>query len=575
MSIFDWLAENPEVAPIKPKEYAKSVAKILKKIETSSKKGDRARTAWLYQTASVLARRAKSWDDSVKYALLAGANSEHEGKLFNAGWSYRSAAIASLEKKDYKNAVIYAMKGADSFMLSKSGYAAKWCYQLAGLACKKGGDPERAIKFYERAYEIERDEETEGEIERLKHLVSHPTVDQYAERGEVREYEPVRFEVVVENHGREPIKNIIIGDRNAKLTHEIASLRPGEVKVFSYDTKGKLGCMLSPYNCITWQNAKGKTFDMELEPARVLVRPKVQVSSYISPGPVINKTSELAVLVKNLSSAPLYDIKLDLDFPAQIKSAPSSPNTIKKIAPGEELGADWKIKPGLLGMQKVASGKVVMLDENGISYEEEMPAVTGEVLEKEQPERKMFAKKDEFRQEKKHFDSSITAYELSESQYVELSKMFWNQHKGYTFRGAGLDVVLHHVEENCKDMALVSKHELEHERMILYSFKLAGTHYLLTVIIKEEEGFIHLIFKLYSEKSDVLVPTLDRISNIIRYTIKTETEASEVEHVEIKKIINIVDSIVQRSKIGAGGEEGEVTDKKTKISDSVVQRTET
>ena len=574
MSIFDWLAEKPDASPLKKGEYEKSIVDILKKIDDSNRKGDRARTAWLYQMASVLARRAKRWDDSVNYALQSAHNSERDGKLFNAGWSYRSAAIASKEKKDYKDAVEYALKGASSFLLAKSSYAAKWCYQLAAKACEEDGDAERAMELHKKACSIERDDDTEQEIERLKYVVMHPKVDQYADKSEVLEYDPVRFEVVVENHGREVLRDIVVGDKDAKLTHEIAALKPGEVKIFSYDTIGKLGYMHSPYNLVTWKNPKGKALDMELEPASVLVRPRIQVNSYVSPDPVINKESELVVLVKNLSSGPVYDVKIDIDFPDHIKAAKSSPDTFKKIAPGEEMGTDWKITPSILGMQRIASGAVGMKDEMGTEFGEELRGISADVLEKPHPERKAYAKKEEFRQEKKHFDSSISAYPISESQYVELSSRYWNQQRGYTLRGAGLDVVVHHVEENCKDMDLVSRHDLDGEKMLMYSFKLGDVHDLLTVIVKEDEGFVHLILKLYSGDKEKLIPTLERISKLIRYTIDTETDAKEVEKVEIKKIINIIDSVVQRSRIASGGSEGEVTDKKTKIEDSVVQRTE-
>ncbi len=575
MSLFDRLAEKPGSPPMRKGEYEKSIAKLLKKIDSSSKKGDRARTAWLYQMASVIARKARQWKDGVKYALLAADNSEKDGKMFNAGWSYRSAAIASKLGKEYKGAVEYALRGANSFSLSKSGYAAKWCYQLAAEACEESGDHERAIDMYKKAYSIEQDEECGHEIDRLKHIVTHPTVDQYAEKGEVVEGDPVRFEVVVENHSRDMIRDIVVGDKGGKLSHEIPALKPGDVKIFSYDAQGKLGYMHSPYTIITWKSAKGKAEDMELEPASVLVRPRMQVNSYVSPDPVIKKDSELVILVKNLSSGPVYDVKLDIDFPDIIKSSLSSPDTFNKIGPGEEKGADWKIVPSVVGLQRIAHGSAVMQDERGTEFRQEIRPVVAEVLEREHPERKLFAKKEEFRQEKKRFDSSITACPISESEYVSLSKGFWNQQRGYTFRGAGPDVVLHHVEENCKDMALVSRHDLGREKMLLYSFRLEGAHCLLTVVIKQEEGFIHLILKLSSESRDALVPTLQRVSDIIRYTIKTETEASEVEKVEIKKVINIVDSIVQRSQIASGGAEGEVKDKKTSIKDSVVQRTGT
>jgi len=574
MSIFEWLAEKPEAAVLKKSDYDKSVAKIVKKAEESSRKNDTARAAWLYQMASVLARRAREWDDSVKYALLAAEHSEKEGKVFNAGWAYRSAALAATEKKDCGNAVNYAVKGADSFMLAKSSYAAKWCYNIAAEACKAGGDIEKAIKFCEKAHSIEPDEETRAKITQLKDIAPHPNVDQYAEKMEVIEFEPVRFEIVIENHSKETMRNIAIGSRDGKFRHNIDSLAPEEVKVFSYDTAGMLGFMKSPFNFISWYNQKDESFDMELEPAEVLVKPKIQVNFYISPDPVINKVSELVILVKNLSSSPLYDVKIDPDFPHAPNSSQSSPNMFEKIAPGEEMGAEWKVEPGVLGMQRIAGGSIFMEDENGVKYEEALPHISAEVLEKPHPERKLATKEEEHREEKKRFDQSITGYPVSESEYVELRKKLWNQQRGYTLRGASLDVVTRHVEENCRDMALVSRHDFKNERMLLYSFKLEGAGCLLTVIVKEDEEFIHLIMKLYTENREMLAPLLDRVSSIIRYTITTETEAREVEKVEIKKIINIIDSIVQRSNIASGGEEGEVTEKKTKITDSVVQRTD-
>lgn len=574
MSIFEWLSENQKPVVLKIGDYNRSIVSILKKIHESSKNGDTERTAWLYQTISVMARRAGQWEDSIKYALLAVECSEREGRRFNAGWSYRSAAIAAGKKRDYKKAVEYAIKGADSFMLSESGYAAKWCYDIAAQACRDNGDLEDAMRFYKKGYSIEPDEETRMKIFKLKNILSHPTVDQYAEKEEVVEYEPVRFEVVVENHGDESIKNIMIGDKDARLTHDIASLGPGEVKVFSYETVGRLGYMYSPYNFMTWQNAKGKTLDMELQPASVLVRPKIQLNSYINPDPVINKKSELAITVKNLSSSPLYDVKLDAEFSQRVKAGKSSPNVFKKIAPGEEKGAEWEIEPVILGEQKIVWGVISMRDENGTEYEAGMPQVSARVLEAPHPEHKMFRKGEEFRLEKKHFDSSITAYPLSESQYDSLSKKLWHQQRGYTMSGVGVDVVTHHVEENARDMSIVSRHELEHERMMSYSFILDKVHYLLTVIVKEEEGFIHLVLKLYSENRENLSPVLKRVSDIMRYTINTETGAKEVEKVEIRKVINIIDSVVQRSKIGTGGGEGKATDERIRIDDSIVQRSE-
>ena len=571
MSIFEWLADTPGSQAMGKGDYDRSLAKILGKIGEAVEKGDLARAAWLHQMASVLARRAGQWDDSVRNALKAAEYSEKEGRRFNAGWAYRSAAIASLEKGSHGDAVGYAVKGADSFMLAKSAYASKWCYNIAAEASKASGDLEKAIKFLEKAHSIEPDDETRSRISDMKLKVAHPAVDQYPERKSVTEYEPVKFEVTVENRGREPITNIIIGDRDAKVTHDIPLLEPGHVSVFAFEAKGRVGYVESPYNYIVWQNSNGDTLDMPLEPARVLVKPAVQVSSYISPEPVINRPSELVVLVKNMSSVPLFDVRIALSFRQQVRASAPVPPVIEKLCPGEEMGTEWKVEPAALGRQRMAEGSVTMRDEGGIEFEEPVAAVEAEVLEAPAAARGVQLGKGEYRLERKKMESGIAAYPLAEGAYVQMEKRLWHRQCGFTFRGIGLEAATGRVEENCREMAAVARHDFEMERILLYSFVLGGVQFLMTVVIKEEEGIVHLLLKLYSDSRDSLPPTLERIAGLIRYLVSSEADAREVEKVEIRKVINIIDSIVQRSSIGSGGEGDAPCGRRARPAGSVLQ----
>jgi len=571
--MFSRASDRPDMPALKIGEYRKSLPKILKKAESASRKGDREKTAWFYQQASLLARKARQWEDSAKYALLAAEYSERAGKKFNAGWAYRSAAIAAKGRGDLNGAVKYALSGAECFLQTKSTYAAWWCYHFAGQSSREAGDLNSAIKYYERAHRVEPDDDTWLEIEALKHLISHPKVDQYAEKSEVVEYQPVKFEAVVENHGKEILRDIVICDRDSKTSREISSLGPGEVKVLSHEVIGRVGWVHSPFEHMSWKNSKGECLTMELEPARVLVRPRVQVNSYVSPDALIGRESELIVMVKNLSSSPLIDVKIDTDFSDNVRVGKSSPVVFRKISPGEELGTEWIIKPLVLGRQSIAAGKVSMKDGTGNVYLERIPEIMAEVLERPGPPSAAFDKREEFERQKNEMDNSIKAYPVTEKQYMEMHGKYYHQQRGYTFRGISLDVVAKHVRGNCSDMAPVSKYELEREKMMLYSFRMHEVHYLLTVIIKKDEGFIHLVLKLHSPSSELLVPVLDRLSDIIRYTITAETEAREVERIQIKKVVNIIDSVVQRSKIGPDEEDGKVISKKTRIKDSVVQRT--
>ncbi len=574
MSLFNRQLKKEGDVSIEKKDYEKMSVKLLKKAESDAKKGDLSDAAMLYQRLSVLARRAKEWDDGMNYALLAAEYGEREGKTFNAGWSYRSAALAARGKGDHKNTINYALKGADKFMESKSIYAAQWCYKTAAMASREDGRSDESIKFYDKACRIEHDDDLKNEVYRLKHAISHPRVDQYAEKGTVVEGEPVRFEVVVENHSKDMLNNIVIGDRDARLTHEIEKLKPGEVRIFSYETTGKIGMLKSPYNFITWENEKAETLDFKIEPISVTVRPRVQITSHIHPDPVISKISKLVILVKNLSSSPLYDLKVDVDFAENITAPHQNPKEFGKLSPGEEYGAAWSMKIDIPGRHRIAGGTFTMHDEKDVMYEEAIPPVIANVMDAERPLKKAFEGTEEFKAQKTRLDSSIAAYPISEKLYTELEKKLFHMQKGYTFRGMKGGVVLKHIMENCRDMALVAEHKFKDEVMLLFSFRLEGGHNMLTVVIKKDDDFVHLVLKLYSETKSGLAQNLERISDIIRHTIVLETDAHEVEKVEIKKVINIIDSVVQRSRIGTG-EEGETTKKEVKFKDSVVQRTKT
>ncbi len=570
MLLFNRLSKTQGDASVSKKEYKKLSVKLLKRAEACAKKGDMPDAAWLYQRVSVLARRAREWEDGVKYALQAAEYSEREENPFNAGWSYRSAALAAKGKGDNRLTVEYALWAVEKFKKSKSIYAAQWCYKTAALASRGDGRPDKAIRLYEKARKIEDDEDIRNEVNRLKHSVSHPRVDQYADKEEVTEGEKVRFEVVVENHSQTTLKNIVIGDRDARMTHEIEALKPGEVRLFSYETSGRIGTLHSPYNFIAWKTVGDETLDFEIEPITVRVRPRVQVTPHIHPDPVVNKMSKLVILLKNLSSTPLYDITVDVDFAENVKAPHQNPKEYEKLSPGDEYGSAWSMKSTVPGKHRIADGKIIMHDENGVKYEEDIPQIVADILETERP---AAVPGEGSAPEKPHLDSSITAYPVSEKLYADLEKKFFHQQRGYTFRGIKGGIVLKHVMENCSDMELVAQHKFEREVMLLYSFRLGGRHNLLTVVIKKDEDFVHLVLKLYCENRERIAENLVRIADIIRHSIVAETDVHEVEKVEIKKVINIIDSVVQRSRIGAG-EEGSTLKKDTTVKDSVVQRTD-
>jgi hypothetical protein len=174
--------------------------------------------------------------------------------------------------------------------------------------------------------------------------------------------------VVIENHSKEALKNIIVGDRDGTASHEVASLGAGEMIIFSDEVKGKVGMLSSPYNFIKWQDDKGTVLDFELEPVRVKVKPRLQFGPVVEPEAAAGIPCKFVLLVKNLSSVPLYDVTVDLTFGEDVKVPHPEPKTFGKIAPGGEYGATWGVLFMVPGRHMIADGKVSMRDEHGTVF---------------------------------------------------------------------------------------------------------------------------------------------------------------------------------------------------------------
>jgi len=91
----------------------------------------------------------------------------------------------------------------------------------------------------------------------------------------------------------------------------------------------------------------------------------------------------------------------------------------------------------------------------------------------------------------------------------------------------------------------------------------------LTAIIKENEGLTQVMLRAVSDKSHGLNGFMNEITADLRHVVNTVQSAHEIGVIRKEQVINIIDSVVQRSSFGGG--EGAAS---VNIKDSVVQRTE-
>lgn len=566
------------------KKIGKEVDKVLREAKRSLRKKNYENAAALYKKASMFAHKIGD-KRAVEYALEAVKYSLKIKKYFNVGWSYRNAAMFSRDFKDFDNTVNFALKAIDYFSKTNSFYAVQWCYNLAGEASEERKDYFSAARYYRKSLEIKRKEAIEKRLEHILKEVPHPTIEQTPDRGEVKEGEEITFEIEIKNESKDILNEIcILNEKNEKICF-LDEIGPGNEKSFSFRTRAKeVGMMDSPFERVEWKT-KGKKFSDDIEPLEILVKPDIEIKPYLKNKPQVGSYSYFVISVKNNSSSPVTDVELFVNFPIELKVKPITGYSFERISGSEEKGFVFKILPTIVGKTRIEP-EVTFNDSDGLEHRKKMkPFLLEEVLE---PPKNIDIREDssksvpqedverikKLQEFKKYVSSMLTPFEISEPEYISMSKKLYHATKGCILKDVDLETVSKHVLEECKGTKLVGVHEFEDE--VLYMFAGESTKekriYLLTVVVKAGEGIVHLAFKLYSDKEENLEDFLSKISEVIKHTIVIMSLASEVERIEVKKIINIIDSVVQRSDIGTG--EGTEEDKEIKVKDSVVQRTE-
>lgn len=565
------------------KKMGREVEKVLRDAKRNVNREDYENAASLYNRASFLAHKIGD-KRAVQYALEAAKFSLKIKKYFSAGWSYRNAALFSKDFKNFDNAINFALKAIEYFSRTNSFYAVQWCYNLAGEANEEKGDYLSAAKYYRKSLEIEKDKDIEKRIKRILKEVPHPTVEQTADKEEAKEGEEIEFRIKIKNESPETLSNIrVLNEDNEKLCF-LESIEPGNEKLFTLKIRARgVGTMLSPFKKVQWKT-KNKQLERDIEPYEVLVEPNIEIKPYLKNKLRIGKYSYFVVSVRNNSSSPITDIKLSVDFPVELKVKPVTGYYLEKISSSEEKGFVFEVLPTIVGKTRTAA-RIRFMDSEGREHVKRVESFLLEDVSEppkgmgiEEPPSRSLPKEDFERMKraqelKKYLSSLISPLEISEPEYVSMTKKFYYATNGCTLKDVDVGTVSKHVLEECRGAKLIGAHEFEEGSLYLfagYSIKEERT-YLLTVVVKGEEKIVHLALKLYSDKKENLEDTLSKILEIIKHTVVVMSLAKEVEKIEVKKIINIIDSIVQRSDIGTG--EGEEEDKEIEVKDSVVQRT--
>ena len=162
---------------------------------------------------------------------------------------------------------------------------------------------------------------------------------------------------------------------------------------------------------------------------------------------------------------------------------------------------------------------------------------------------------------------------ISRAEFLTLSKSGYSAESGVNFENIDSAKVVDFLSHTCKNrLYKVDEFPIEGGSIMYLAGDAVGekAYYLLTAVVKEHEGLTQVFLRANSDKDHGLTGFLNETLDNLRHLV-VAGKVREIGVIRKEQVINIIDSVVQRTTFGgAGGEDGASVN----IQDSVVQRTE-
>ncbi|WP_340820530.1 SUMF1/EgtB/PvdO family nonheme iron enzyme [Methanolobus sp. WCC4] len=184
----------------------------------------------------------------------------------------------------------------------------------------------------------------------------------------------------------------------------------------------------------------------------------------------------------------------------------------------------------------------------------------------------------------------LRAKSMSKVQFLQLSSAGHSTEAGLNFEGVSSEQVLSFLMQICTNrLYKVEERFVDGGKILYLSSESIGedAYYLLTVLIKGNQGQTLVMLRAVSNKAHGLQGFLNETVSELRHLVNTVKSSREIGVIKHEKVINIIDSVVQRSNFSVDGSSGsahvqestvqrsEITSSSAKVNiqDSVVQRT--
>ncbi len=161
---------------------------------------------------------------------------------------------------------------------------------------------------------------------------------------------------------------------------------------------------------------------------------------------------------------------------------------------------------------------------------------------------------------------------MTESEYRSLIEKSELVQEGISFKGISAAEMSGFIGETCRHLLYkVREYDIEGRKVFYLSGEALGekAYYLLTAVIQEISGITQVMLRAHSDRKYGLNGFINEMADSIRHLATTVQSAKEMGIIERTHVINIIDSVVQRTSFDVGQNGSSV---KVNIKDSVIER---
>jgi hypothetical protein len=161
---------------------------------------------------------------------------------------------------------------------------------------------------------------------------------------------------------------------------------------------------------------------------------------------------------------------------------------------------------------------------------------------------------------------------MTKNEFLQISSNSHAIETGISFQGIEPSELITFLMQTCSTrLYVVDSHFVGLDRVLYFSGESMGekTCYLLTALIKGNTDVTQIMLRAVSDKTHGINGFLNEIVLELKNLVNTVNSAKEIGVIRHEQVINIIDSVVQRSTITNGNDTASIN-----MKESLVQRTE-